>query len=246
MWPKKLFQKTKKHGGIIITATDTEVGKTCISKILLNYINKHSRSSSDPPKADRTEMTEVIYIKPFSAGGKTSSDLSYIYGKKLPEKYDLLVPNHTTLPMAPYSATLLGKKPPNIQKAYKAIKTLSKKYDYLIIEGIGGLLVPLTKNITFLDFIKKLPYPILLIGRPDLGTLNHSLLSKSTIVQTLHRNVSQHRNVSPPLFYLFNNYKSANRSPSVRASRERTEVIDTNRKILQSHFKNFLENNIRI
>ena len=63
-------------------------------------------------------------------------------------------------------------------KKYKShIRDLSKNYDVIIVEGIGGLLVPIKRDYFVLDLAKDFGLPILIVARPGLGTLNHTLLT---------------------------------------------------------------------
>jgi dethiobiotin synthetase len=54
---------------------------------------------------------------------------------------------------------------------------LSNKYDITIIEGAGGIMVPIRKNYLFLDLMKDLALPVIIVSRPGLGTINHTLLT---------------------------------------------------------------------
>jgi dethiobiotin synthetase len=58
-----------------------------------------------------------------------------------------------------------------------AYKKLAKKYEIIIVEGAGGIMVPLYKRYLFLDMVKDLNLPLMIVARPGLGTINHSLLT---------------------------------------------------------------------
>ena len=64
----------------------------------------------------------------------------------------------------------------------RAFRRLSRAHDVVVVEGAGGVLVPLNERQTMLDLMIRLRLPVLLVARPGLGTLNHTLLS----LQTLH------------------------------------------------------------
>ncbi len=57
----------------------------------------------------------------------------------------------------------------------RTTETLDTRYDHVLLEGAGGLLVPLTSEITFLDYLEKQGYPLILVSSPRLGSINHTL-----------------------------------------------------------------------
>lgn len=162
--------------GIFITGTDTGVGKTVVAGALaialksMGYrvgvmkpietgCKKESRGGVTPPLLI---PSDAIFLKD-SAGMK--DDLS------------LINPYRFEKPLSPaVAADLEGVK---IEKSliFKAYKTLKKRYEIMIIEGAGGILVPVYKDYLFLDLIRDMGIPILVIARAGLGTINHTLLT---------------------------------------------------------------------
>lgn len=146
-----------------ITGTDTGVGKTYITVRLCRMFRKAGR--------------DVGVMKPVSTGGR--ADALYLLKETgLKDPLDLVNPIHFRQPVAPTIAAKLGDRTINIRRifsAYKKLKTLHK--DGVLIEGIGGVLVPLNKNYLVLDLIKNLRIPAIIITRPSLGTVNHTLLT---------------------------------------------------------------------
>jgi dethiobiotin synthetase len=65
----------------------------------------------------------------------------------------------------------------NLGTILKAFREMSRRYKFLIVEGIGGVLVPLNEEITVLDLMEDLGLPALVVARPTLGTINHTLLT---------------------------------------------------------------------
>jgi len=142
---------TKKY---IITGTDTDIGKTVFAAMLTLALNG-------------------VYWKPVQAGTEEITDTQTI--KKLtslpndhflPEAYIL------TNPLSPHRAAELDEKEIDIE-SLKLPDTTSP----LIIEGAGGLMVPLSREALFIDVFKKWNLPIILCARTSLGTINHTLLS---------------------------------------------------------------------
>ena len=75
------------------------------------------------------------------------------------------------------ASSLLNLPPPSVGYAIKKFKLLQKKYDYLLVEGIGGIMVPLNTKHTLLNFIKLTKLKVVIIATPKLGTFNHILLT---------------------------------------------------------------------
>ncbi|MGB5158904.1 ATP-dependent dethiobiotin synthetase BioD [Desulfobacterium sp. N47] len=165
----KQFEK-----GVFITATDTEVGKTFVSALLLKALLKQNIKAG--------------YFKPVASGCQTengflvSEDLLYVEkftGIKM--EHDLHCPVRYQKPLAPVVAAELEKKPVDPVKIKKAFELLKQKYSALIVEGIGGVMVPLSKNYLVLDLIADFNLPALIVSRPTLGTINHTLLTISVL-----------------------------------------------------------------
>lgn len=154
-----------------VTATDTEAGKTVAAAALALHVKQQGLS--------------VAVMKPIATGALPStikSDAAFhqeILGYPY-EKYELLNPCRFRAPLSPYAASLLEKKSISIKKILKAYHTLCKKYDVVIVEGIGGLLVPIKKNYFVADLAKEMKLPLLIVARPGLGTLNHTLMTIKT------------------------------------------------------------------
>ena len=79
--------------------------------------------------------------------------------------------------LAPYVAAPLEKKFVEPKKLIRAFRELSKHYDYVIVEGIGGLFVPLAKDYYISNLIKDFELPLVVVARSTLGSINHTLLT---------------------------------------------------------------------
>jgi len=148
--------------GIFITATDTEVGKTLIAAGLVNFF--------------RNQGINAGYMKPISCG----QDNDAVFVKKLLKLKDplsLINPISLPYPLSPLAAAKKAKRKIDLKKITKAYKTLTQKYDLVIVEGVGGALVPITEKIMVADLIKQLTIPTIIVARAGLGTLNHTLLT---------------------------------------------------------------------
>jgi dethiobiotin synthetase len=90
---------------------------------------------------------------------------------------DLVNPYRFRAPLAPMVAAQQEGRTIEIGKIREAFRVLTKKHEFLIIEGAGGIMVPLTSRTSYLDLAVEMRLPVLIIARPDLGTINHTLLT---------------------------------------------------------------------
>ena len=152
---------------IFITGTDTEVGKTFISKLLA--------------EAFLDVGYKVGYYKPVETGCdpicNDTFDLIQITG----QLYEDAILYQFKTPASPLAADMKEKKGIDIDRLVKHYFKMKEVYNVVIVEGAGGLLVPITKKdnkiYTYLDFIKMLKIPVLLVARATLGTINHTALT---------------------------------------------------------------------
>ncbi len=182
--------------GVFVTGTDTSIGKTLITASLAW---KFSR-----------EISKICIMKPFATGISEyskkfkSKDLAILSrAVKLEEKQENLNPYFHPLPCSPHMASaLLNLPPPSLEHAIKKYKLLRKKYDYLLVEGVGGIMVPINDKHTLLHFIKLTKLGVIIIATPKLGTFNHILLTvkicqssgipiKGIVINKMPKNPSQ-------------------------------------------------------
>jgi dethiobiotin synthetase len=147
-----------------ITGTDTEVGKTFVASLFCKYL------------VDSGEKVGVF--KPIESGVKNNPSPDF----KILAKYanDRVKPLYTFgKPLAPMIASKIDGIEIDIRKVVSFIENDIKKHNYniYVVEGAGGLFVPLTKKIMIIDLIKILDFEVILVARTNLGTVNHTLLS---------------------------------------------------------------------
>ncbi len=153
---------------IFISGTDTGVGKTTVSALLLRYLRKREIDCGYQKwvaTGDETTATDLVRIQNF-AGIETSRT-----------RVDYLFP----FPASPHLAadTAGDKIDPSV--LVKSSREMAAALDLLIIEGAGGLMVPITRETLLIDLIKRLSCPVLLVAKSGLGTINHSLLSLAAL-----------------------------------------------------------------
>jgi dethiobiotin synthetase len=157
--------------GLLITGTDTGVGKTLIAAGLARVL--------------RERGINVGIMKPFAAArGRfsrkyRSEDTAILATASHSSDADReMNPFFYSVPAAPYVASAVTKQTKvSIPIALEAFHNLATRHDFLIVEGIGGIMVPLTETETFADFIRILNIPTIIVARCSLGTLNHILLT---------------------------------------------------------------------
>ena len=157
--------------GIFITGTDTQIGKTTIATSLASL----SRKSG----------WDVGVMKPFATGNRVystnykSKDSALL--AKAAQVNDLdeeINPFFYSVPTAPFIASkILSQKEPSVEHAVRICQKLAAKHDFMIVEGIGGIMVPLTKKQYVAHFAQLLDLPTVIIAGPKLGTINHTLLT---------------------------------------------------------------------
>jgi dethiobiotin synthetase len=157
--------------GLFITGTDTEIGKTTVAAALALFI--------------RRSGTDVGVMKPFATGrtvfsrkykSKDSAILAEAAQVKDADKE--INPFFYSVPTAPFTASKIKlEKEPSLEDALRICKKLAAKHDFMIVEGIGGVMVPLTKDECVVHFAKLLGLPTIIVAGPKLGTINHTLLT---------------------------------------------------------------------
>ena len=152
-----------------ITATDTNVGKTYVGARLaavLADVSKHTAKLSRGGK-------KVAYFKPFQSGAPSDIETVTQLNPNITVKNSYV----TKTPAAPaLSAEIDGVKI-SLEKVISDYKHLEASHDRVIVEGSGGMLVPVGENLLISDVILALKLPVLIVARPDLGTINHTLLT---------------------------------------------------------------------
>lgn len=105
------------------------------------------------------------------------------------DKKKLTMPEIFTYPASPHLASEIDKRKIDFKKIEEYSMLLSERYDALLIEGAGGLMVPLKRDYLTIDYITDKNYPVILVTSGKLGSLNHTLLSLEAIKT---RNISLH------------------------------------------------------
>ncbi len=163
-----------KTNGIFITGTDTGIGKTLVSAGLARLlVNRGISVGVFKPVASGSAKAS-----PDRSGGLVSEDGKLLQkAAKLPDSaYPSIVPLHYRQPLAPWVAGWKEGKV-NLSKIERAYQRAKSSCDFLIVEGVGGIQVPITQDFFVTDWIVKWKLPTLVVGLAGLGTINHTLLT---------------------------------------------------------------------
>lgn len=147
---------------LFITGTDTGVGKTVIAGALAAVLRKKG--------------IDVGVMKPVATGGWDDARF-LIRASGVKDNLFLVNPYCLGTPVVPAVAADIEGVKIDIRKIKNAYEELSKKHDILVVEGVGGILVPIYKNFMVTDLINELELPVIIVARPGLGTINHTLLT---------------------------------------------------------------------
>jgi dethiobiotin synthetase len=157
--------------GIFVTGIGTGVGKTAIAAGLT--------------WAMRKRKVDVGIMKPFASANRAFSKkyrskdtaiLAEAAGVEDPDSE--LNPFFYSVAASPLLASQLKHEPAaSIEKALQVLQKLAKKHDVMIVEGIGGIMVPLRESESVADFAKRAGMPAIIVTTPVIGTLNHTLLT---------------------------------------------------------------------
>jgi len=150
-----------------VVGTDTGVGKTAVACALA--------------RALRERGTDVGVCKPFAAGedpaGVPEDALQLLEAAGSGDPPELVSPVRYRLPASPWAAALEEGRLPGIAEADAALRALAAKHAVLVVEGIGGVAVPLAVGWTYLEFLANHPGQAVVVARAGLGTINHTLLT---------------------------------------------------------------------
>jgi|SRR5579864_6805975 len=151
---------------IFITGTDTGVGKTVFTALLLHHL--------------RTSGVHALAMKPFCSGDRADVRLLRAMQDRELSEHEIN-PFYFAEPIAPLVAARRHHKSISLAKVLQRIKRISHRCEILLIEGSGGLLVPLGEDFLVSDLIRRLDSKVIIVSRNRLGTINHTLLTINSL-----------------------------------------------------------------
>jgi dethiobiotin synthetase len=168
--------------GFFITGTDTGVGKTIISAALIQTARMIGLKSCGmkPIETGCTKKKFKVKSLKLKVQERDLTPLDGIFLRSMgnaKESIDLISPVRFQSHVAPLAASEMEGWAVDLGRIKKAYQELSLKYDAMIVEGIGGLLVPIRKNYFVLDLASDIGLPVIVVAKPGLGTINHTMLT---------------------------------------------------------------------
>jgi len=158
----------KHRRGILVTGTDTGVGKTLITAALAKVLSRR--------------QLKVGVMKPVETGiddptqlGPDAQLLARHANCQAPKEQ--ISPYRFQLAASPELASRQAKETIHPAEIISAEEQLAETHDFMLVEGAGGLMVPLRGGYLIADLARELNYPLLVVTRPNLGTINHTLLT---------------------------------------------------------------------
>ena len=146
---------------LFITATDTGVGKTIATFVLGTLL--------------KSKGFDVGVMKPVQCGGHDAAFLKK--SLEIDDDLSAINPCYAPEPLSPHLAFRRARKKVDVAKIRRAYALLRRRHEVLLIEGAGGLMVPLKNNYYNTDLIRDLNAEIIIVSRLGLGTINHTLLT---------------------------------------------------------------------
>lgn len=150
------------HRVIVITGTDTGVGKTVLTGLLARYLLVNGNS--------------VAALKPISSGGRADArELHRALGGAL--TLDEINPWHFRGPLAPLLAARMDKRAVTLREVVAHVHAMANRFETVLVEGAGGLLSPLGEGISTRELIGALGAEVFVVARNQLGAVNHLRLT---------------------------------------------------------------------
>ena len=152
-----------------VTGIDTEIGKTIVTGKIAAYLSRigHKTTTMKPVQTGCMGIAEDILTHRSIMGIK-------------PDKFDkdhITNPIVLKFPASPHLAAELENTKIDLELIKTSLKTLQKNFDCILVEGAGGIYVPLTRDYTSLDLVKENNFPVIIVSSPRLGSINHTMLT---------------------------------------------------------------------
>ena len=156
--------------GIFVTGTDTGVGKTVVAAGLAAAMKRAGY--------------DVGVMKPIATGGRrrreglVSEDAEFLaHVADVPEPLHVISPIVLAEPLAPAVAARRAGLSIDLDLLWRAWEEIASAHEVVVVEGIGGLMVPITDQYRVVDLARDFGLPLIVVTRPNLGTINHTILT---------------------------------------------------------------------
>ncbi len=146
---------------IFVTATDTNIGKTVIASSIVHAVKSRGIGCG--------------VMKPVQCAGNDAFVLKTVSQTGYP--LEVINPFYFNRPLSPHLAAMLEGRRVSVRKIVQCFELLLQGHEFLVVEGAGGLLVPISEKYLIADLIRELKLEIVIVARAGLGTINHTLLT---------------------------------------------------------------------
>ncbi|HWM25575.1 MAG TPA: dethiobiotin synthase [Chthoniobacterales bacterium] len=153
---------------LFLTGTDTGVGKTHTAVQLL--------------RAARTSGLRCAGLKPICCGDRDDAE-RLLAASSEGLTIDEINPVWLKTPAAPLSASLIEQVTIDEQRLVAALRSLEKRFDFVLVEGVGGWLVPIRRDFFVSDLAAQMKLPVMVIAQNRLGCLNHTSLTVRSVTE---------------------------------------------------------------
>jgi len=155
---------------LFVTGTDTGVGKTCISRALVDYfVSQGERVAPLKPVASGSAIRDGVL--------QNDDALILMHAANIALEYSAINPYVFKEPIAPHIAAAKSQVQIDIHYLNQCHQRLADKADRVIVEGAGGWQVPLTKALSMADWVAQQQWPVILVVGLRLGCINHARLT---------------------------------------------------------------------
>ena len=153
-----------------VSGIDTDAGKTYVTGALLKYLldNGIKAITFKLIQTGSNDNRSIDIDAHRRIAGMTETDL---------DKAGLTHPQVFTYPASPHLAAELDKREIDFVAIEDALNRVEQEYDVVLVEGAGGLMVPLTRELLTVDYAAEKGWPLILVTSGKLGSINHTLLS---------------------------------------------------------------------
>ncbi len=162
--------------GLFITGTDTGVGKTVVTAAIVAWL-RHQGLKTGVMKPLETGVDREC------SSAANSDALFLMECGDIQDDLSEVCPIRLKPAASPYQAALIENRTLEPETIVSAYRNLSDKYDWMLVEGIGGVHVPITRDYRVADLIRDLGLPAVVVTRYHLGTLNHTLMTLDALKQ---------------------------------------------------------------
>lgn len=154
--------------GFFITGTDTDVGKTVVTACLTTLFKSQGVGIMKPietgvdPNCSSTANSDTKFLMEVSGTNDAEEEVC---------------PLRLKTPASPYQASQIAGTSIQPSTILKQFKVLQSRHNMMLVEGVGGLLVPITTRYNVADLAREIGLPLIIVSRVRVGTLNHTLLT---------------------------------------------------------------------